>query len=220
MHFIHIGEKSWFDTRWRNFWQLMRSVHTEYHKKSRWRIILLTILRPIFARWSLTFVHWQVEVRLTVLALGVLLHRVIVFFNWIITNSMAYGTRRVLCRIHKGSPVIPFLSRINPTPRIPISLRSILILFSYVRLGLPKGLFPECVPVNILKALLPSFILAIWSAHLSLLDLMILIILGERYKLWSSSLLNNNNNNNNNIRSTDCQTGCHMLSTLYVTPSP
>ena len=34
-----------------------------------------------------------------------------------------------------------------------------LILSSYLRLGLPKGLFPVGLPVNILKALLPSPIL-------------------------------------------------------------
>jgi hypothetical protein len=35
---------------------------------------------------------------------------------------------------------------------IPISLTSILIL------GFPKGTFPSCEPVNILKALLPSLL--------------------------------------------------------------
>ena len=39
------------------------------------------------------------------------------------------------------------------------------------------------LPVNILKALLPSFILATCPAHLNLLDLITLNILGERYKL-------------------------------------
>ena len=50
----------------------------------------------------------------------------------------------------------------NPYPEpnqflvlIPISLRSILILSSHLRLGLRKGLFPAGVPVKILKALLP-----------------------------------------------------------------
>jgi hypothetical protein len=62
------------------------------------------------------------------------------------------------CRIYKGSPVNPILSRINQFPRvISISLRSVLILSSHLRLGLPKGLFPLDLPVTILKALLPFF---------------------------------------------------------------
>ena len=43
---------------------------------------------------------------------------------------------------------------------IPIYSRSILILSSHLRLGLPKGLFPVGLPVKILKALLPFSILA------------------------------------------------------------
>ena len=66
-------------------------------------------------------------------------------------------------------------------------LRSILILSAHLCLGLPKGHFPVGLPVKILKALVPSSILATWPAHLNLPDL-ILSILGEGYKLWSSLL--------------------------------
>ena len=59
---------------------------------------------------------------------------------------------------------------------------------SYLRLGLLKGLFPEGLPVKILKAPLPFSILIIWPAHLNILDLIVFAILGERYKLRSSSL--------------------------------
>ena len=45
---------------------------------------------------------------------------------------------------------------------------SILILFSHLRLGLLKGLFPVGLPVTILKALLPSSILTSCNAHLNL----------------------------------------------------
>ena len=69
-----------------------------------------------------------------------------------------------------------------------ISLRSILILSSHLRIGLPKGFFPIGLPVKILKALLLSSNLATRPARFNLLDLIILTILGERYKPWSSSL--------------------------------
>ena len=49
---------------------------------------------------------------------------------------------------------------------------------------------PVQVPVNILKALLPSSIPATLSAYLNLLDLTMLTILDERYELWSTSLWN------------------------------
>ena len=68
------------------------------------------------------------------------------------------------------------------------SWRYILILSSHLRLCVPKGLFPVCLPVKILKELLPTSILATYPAHLCLLDLITLTILGERYTLWSSSL--------------------------------
>ena len=69
-----------------------------------------------------------------------------------------------------------------------ISFRFILILSSHIRIDLPKGIFPVGLPIKILKALLPSSILATCPAHLSLLDLITLTILGERYEQWSSSL--------------------------------
>ena len=55
-----------------------------------------------------------------------------------------------LCRIHKGFSIIPILSLITQfLVLIPIYLRSILILSSHLRLGLPKVLFPVGVPVKI-----------------------------------------------------------------------
>ena len=88
--------------------------------------------------------------------------------------------------------LIPHSQRISNNPwaestqflvLIPISLRSILILSSHLHLSL----FPASIPVKILKTDLPSSILAKWLTHLSLLDLIILTMLDERYKLWSSS---------------------------------
>ena len=69
---------------------------------------------------------------------------------------------------------------------ISIYLRSFIIFSYHLRLGLHNGLFNIGLPARILKALLPSSILAIWPIHSNLLDLIILTIVGEQYKLWSS----------------------------------
>ncbi|PNF40281.1 hypothetical protein B7P43_G06544 [Cryptotermes secundus] len=61
-------------------------------------------------------------------------------------------------------------------------------LFSQKPLGLPSGLLPSGFPTNILYAFLISPIRATYPIHLILLDLIILFILREEYKLRSSSL--------------------------------
>ena len=84
----------------------------------------------------------------------------------------------------QGSPITPILSQINPILRTDndfIKIHS--TLSSHLHLGLPEGLFPAGVPVKMLKALLPSSILATWSDYLNLLDLITSTILGEQYKV-------------------------------------
>ena len=89
----------------------------------------------------------------------------------------------VQCSIHKGPPIIPILSQINPILQIDTYFFKIHSnIPSRLRLSLPKGFFPVDDPVKMLKALLPSSILPTSAAHLSL-DLITLTILDERYKL-------------------------------------
>jgi hypothetical protein len=68
---------------------------------------------------------------------------------------------------------------IQSTPPHPISLRSIPILFSHLRLSLPN---------KIVCTFLISPMSDTCPAHHILLDLITLITFGAAYKLWSSSL--------------------------------
>jgi hypothetical protein len=61
---------------------------------------------------------------------------------------------------------------ITPHPTYP---RSILILSTHLRLGLPSGLFPSGFPTNNLYAFLFSPIRATWPAHLIIIIIIIII---------------------------------------------
>jgi hypothetical protein len=63
-----------------------------------------------------------------------------------------------------------------------------LVLSTHLRPDLPSGLFPSGFPTNILSELLFSFIRATCPAHLIILHLIILILLGEEHQLWSPLL--------------------------------
>ena len=85
------------------------------------------------------------------------------------------------------------LSWANPIQSIyphPTSWRSILILSTHLRLGLPIGLLPFGFPTKILYTPLSSPIRATFPAHLILLDFITRTILWEEYKSFSSSLCN------------------------------
>jgi hypothetical protein len=75
---------------------------------------------------------------------------------------------------------------IQTTSHHTVSQISILLLLIHLNLGLPSGLFPSGFPTNNLYTFLLITIRATFLSHLILLDLT--IILGEEYKLKSSSL--------------------------------
>jgi hypothetical protein len=92
-------------------------------------------------------------------------------------------------RAHKSLPLVTILSHINPVHNtlFYLSLRSILILFSHLCLGLPSGLFPSGFPTNILYAFFFS-LHACYMSRPSQPPWLYHSILGGKYKLWSSSL--------------------------------
>ena len=98
-----------------------------------------------------------------------------------------YGTRRFITAFTSVRQLsLSYTSSIQSMPPHPTSWRSILILSSHLRLGLPSGLFHSGFPTKTLYTPL-RHIRATRPAHL-ILNLITRTILGEQYRSLSSSL--------------------------------
>ena len=85
---------------------------------------------------------------------------------------------------------LSWASSIQSLPPHPTSWRSIVLLSSHLRVGLPSSIFPPDFLTNTLYTPPLSPIRARCPAHLILLDFMTRKILGKEYRSLSSSLCN------------------------------
>jgi len=84
--------------------------------------------------------------------------------------------------VHNSPPLVPFLSHMDPTHTTTLYLYDHRNLYSHQRLGYPTSL-PFMFSYENFYALLISSVCATCLAHLTLLDLITLMVFGVVYQL-------------------------------------
>ena len=145
--------------------------------------------------------------RLFIITLSELLTPLLIYLlTYLLHGAESFLRSKLVCSYSKNSPHFmepegslphsqasatcpyPGPAQSSPYTHIAPRWRSILILSTLLRLGLPSGLFPSGFPTKTLYAPLSSPIRTTFPAHLILLDFITRPILGEEYRSFSSSL--------------------------------
>ena len=120
-----------------------------------------------------------------------------------------YGTRRFITVLTSVCHLsLSWVNPIQSTYPHPTSWRSILILPTHLRLGLPSGLFPSGFPTKTLYAPLSSPICATCPAHLILLDFITRTILSEEYVKLRCNI--QHAGTNSTLHVTGCNFPCYV----------
>ena len=178
------SEDKWLlNEMWRNFRTLIRHSSLEY----KFDFLLLSQY-SIFTR--LNFIHkfWCTLLYLLTARCRVLLDK-LTGLQLLTKFPALHGTRRFITALTSVRHLsLTWASPIHSIYPHPTSWRSILILSTHLRLGLPSGLFPYSFPTKGPIHHLSSPIRATCPAHLILFDFITRTILGEEYKTFISSL--------------------------------
>ena len=156
----------------------------------KWIKLLIIFTRHTHARVSIIYIyiHTYTHIYLLTSWCRVLLEK-LTGLQLVKKFPSFHGTRRfitALTSVHHLS--LSWASPIQSIYPHPTYWRSILILSTHLRLGLPSGLFTSSFPTKTLYTTLSSPIRATCPAHLILLDFITLTILDEEYNSFSSSL--------------------------------
>jgi hypothetical protein len=109
-----------------------------------------------------------------------------------------YGTQRfitVFARTFQSSA--SWTRSVLPMPPHPIYeyLRCIFVFSIHIRLGLPSGLFPSCIPTNILYAFLLFSMRALCPVHLLCIE-----IIQDYTALYPTAVLTSNRRKNKKLK--------------------